>query len=30
MRDMAEAFIVAALITCFVVFCSYMILWAYP
>jgi hypothetical protein len=30
MKDMAEAIIAAALITCFVVFCSYMILWAYP
>ena len=30
MKDMAEAFIAAALITCFVVFCSYIILWAFP
>jgi len=30
MKGMAEAFIAAALITCFVIFCSYIILWAYP
>jgi hypothetical protein len=30
MKDWAEAFIAAALIVCFVVFCSYIILWAYP
>jgi hypothetical protein len=30
MIDWAEAIIAAACITCFVVFCSYIILWAYP
>jgi hypothetical protein len=30
MKDWAEAFVAAACIACFVVFCSYMILWAFP
>jgi len=30
MRDWAVAFIAAACVACFVIFCSYVILWAYP
>lgn len=30
MKDWAEAFIAAACISCFVIFCSYIIVWAYP
>jgi hypothetical protein len=30
MWDWAEAFIAAAGITCFVIACSYIILWAFP
>jgi hypothetical protein len=30
MKEWAEAFIAAACFTVFVLFCSYIILWAYP
>ena len=30
MIDWAEAFIAAACVACFVIFCSYIIIWAYP
>jgi hypothetical protein len=30
MKDWAEAIIAAALVLCFVIFGSYIIVWAYP
>jgi hypothetical protein len=30
MRDYAEAIIAAVCISAFVIFCSYIIVWAYP
>jgi hypothetical protein len=30
MKDWAVAFIAAACVASFVIFCSYVILWAYP
>jgi len=29
-KDFAEAFVAAVCVTCFIVFCSYIIIWAYP
>jgi hypothetical protein len=30
MRDFAEAFVAAALFVCFVIYCSYIVIWAFP
>jgi len=30
MRDFAEAFVAAVFLVCFVIYCSYIIVWAFP
>jgi len=30
MKDFAEAFVAAVCIVCFVIYCSYIIVWAFP